>query len=166
MTWVPIDPPVSINHPFYAGFMLPTAPGDTLVVWSNLDGDTNPGTAWDKWEDNSWVPLAHPSSWGMNIAMAIHPIVEYSTGIHDISAEVPIHAYPNPTSGLVEVGYGGIEDAFIIDLMDLDGKMLASIPITAGSKSTEMNLSTYPTGIYFIRVSGNSNYGIRKVVLY
>lgn len=165
MTYVPINPPISINHPFYGGFNLPTAPGDTLVVWSNEFGDTSPGTAWDKWEDGIWVPISDPSSWGEDLAMAIHPIVEYQTGIHDLTATVPIQAFPNPTNGLMQINFASVEDAFELELLNLDGTTIKLVTVPAGITNLTLDLTTLPGGVYFIRVTGEKTRGIQKIII-
>ena len=48
MTYVSFDEPIIITTSFYAGMILPTNAGDTLVVWANTDGDVVPGTAWEQ----------------------------------------------------------------------------------------------------------------------
>ena len=47
-TFVEFESPVDLNGNFYAGVKLPSAAGDTIVVWTNTDGDSNPPTAWDQ----------------------------------------------------------------------------------------------------------------------
>jgi len=73
-TYVQFSSPVTIPGAFYAGVILPTTAGDSLIITSNSDGDTNPGTAWELWSDGtSWYDIA--SSWGVNEALAVYPIL-------------------------------------------------------------------------------------------
>jgi len=64
MSYVEFNEPITITTTFYAGMILPTFTGDTLVVWSNTDGDTDPGIAWEQNPNNSWYPMFSTSnSW-------------------------------------------------------------------------------------------------------
>ncbi len=166
MTYVSFDTPVSLDHPFYAGFMLPTEAGDTLAVWSNEDGDTFPGTAWDLWEDGNWVALSDAASWGMNMAMAIHPVVEYQTGIATSSKTGLLTVRPNPSAGNVTIGLKDMENAHSIELTDLQGSTLGSYPVHAGQESLKLDLSRFPAGIYFLKMTGDPAAGMQKIILH
>ena len=166
MTFVAFDPPLSINHPFYAGFMLPTATGDTLVVWSNEDGDTNPGTAWDMWEDGSWVAISNAISWERNISMAIHPVVEYQTGIKDNRISEHIAVFPNPANGKLSLDLSKFPTAKGIEFMNMDGSAAGHFPVTGAPGLMEIDLSAYPAGVYLIRIEGATGTAIQKIVLH
>ncbi len=164
LTYVPFDPPVNISHPFYAGFVLPTAAGDTLAVWSNTDGDTFPGTAWDKWEDGSWVPISDPDSWLMNFSMAIHPIVEIQTGIpeNDISRQLAV--LPNPTSGKTTIDLSVFTESVILTLYSGSGEILKSYSISPDKRIEEIDLTGLTNGIYMVKITGNRESGVVKII--
>ncbi len=68
--------PVPVSGPFYVGFTMTYAPGDTVGILSNADGETIPGTAWEQWSDNSWHPYSEVGTgWGLNLTTAIYPVV-------------------------------------------------------------------------------------------
>ena len=50
---IQFDETILIDSPFYVGAYLPTTAGDTLVIYSNTDGDTSPATAWEQWSDDN-----------------------------------------------------------------------------------------------------------------
>jgi PKD repeat protein len=166
LTYVEFDDPVSIGHPFYAGFNLPTAAGDTLVVWSNEDGDTNPGIAWSLWEDGNWVALANPISWDKNFAMGIHPVIEYQTGISDLSGSASIPVFPNPSNGNIAVNLKSYHPVTELEILDLNGVVLKRYAVQAGSMSMMLNLTEFSKGIYFIRAQGANSSGLRKIILH
>ena len=66
-----------------------------------------------------------------------------NVGINEINSSITIH--PNPTSGIVELQ--GINGSFKVDVYDYAGKFLQST-----SRST-IDLSDYPSGIYFFKVA-------------
>ncbi len=165
MTEVVFDQPVILNHPFYAGFVLPTDAGDTLAVWSNEDGDTFPGTAWDLWEDNNWVAIADASSWGMNISMAIHPVAEVQTGLFDRAEEAAFAVSPNPGSGLLVVEPGRSLAGGTLEVRSLQGELLGNFPIDAGRERQTLDLSHLPAGVYLLVLTGDRSSSTRKIIL-
>ena len=66
-----------------------------------------------------------------------------NVGINEINSSITIH--PNPTTGLVELQ--GIKGLFKVDVYDYAGKYLKST-----SRFT-IDLSDYPSGIYFLKVA-------------
>ncbi len=59
---------------FYFGFtMNGFQASDTLGMYSNVDGDSSPGTAWEQWSDNDWYADSDGSSWGVNITQYFAP---------------------------------------------------------------------------------------------
>lgn len=164
MTQVVFDPPVSMSHPFYAGIQLPTNDGDTLAFWSNTDGNTFPGVAWDQWEDEFWVPISHANSWGINIAMGIHPIVEYVTGTNDHQLTKNLAIYPNPTSGKFQVDLSAFTDSKTVEVVNMTGAVLFSQQLGPDKTAVQLDLSDQFTGIYFVRVVSATLTGVQKVI--
>lgn len=165
MTYVAMDPPVMINHPFYAGFLLPLAAEDSLAVYSNTDGDTDPGIAWEWWESGEWISFLDPSSWPIgNISMGIHPIVEYQTGIES-SIATSFNVFPNPTNGSVKIDLTEFDEDPELKLYDLDGRQILNFSIQGNQPSHTLDLSGYPKGIYFLRVSDSEKTGNQKIIL-
>ena len=66
-----------------------------------------------------------------------------NVGINEINSNITLH--PNPTTGIVELQ--GINGSFKVDVYDYAGKYLQST-----SRST-IDLSNYPSGIYFLKVA-------------
>ena len=66
-----------------------------------------------------------------------------NVGINENNSSITLH--PNPTTGLVELQ--GINGSFKVDVYDYAGKYLQST-----SRST-IDLSDYPSGIYFLKVA-------------
>jgi PKD repeat protein len=164
MTYVALDPPVMINHPFYAGFLLPLASEDSLAVYSNTDGDTTPGTAWDWWENGSWIPISDPTSWILNLSMGIHPIVEYQTGIEDKKV-VSFNVFPNPTNGGIKIDLTEFMKDLELNLYNVDGQKVMSTSIQGNLPSHTLDLSGYPRGIYFLRIFDSEKTGNQKIIL-
>ncbi|MFH1319829.1 MAG: PKD domain-containing protein, partial [Bacteroidota bacterium] len=73
LTHVVFDTPIAISGPFYVGVILPAIAGDTVAIVTNADGDTNPGTSWERWSGGTWYSVIN--AWGINIQSGIWPVV-------------------------------------------------------------------------------------------
>ncbi|RYZ52616.1 MAG: T9SS type A sorting domain-containing protein [Sphingobacteriales bacterium] len=72
-----------------------------------------------------------------------------STGVDDVLS-FELSAYPNPVSGMLNIGVRGIEtvDA-VLHVMDFHGKLISVMEMKQSSVSIDM--SSYASGIYLIR---------------
>jgi PKD repeat protein len=164
LTFAPIDPPVNISSSFYAGFLLPTTIGDTLVVWSNMDGNTNPGIAWEQWSDLQWYNFNDPNGWGLNLALAIFPIVQISLGTGEDNEDDVLTVFPNPSNGLFTLyAKSFINESPKLLVFRADGSRV----IEKTHQSEEwfsVDLTKEPAGIYFIKIETDSKFYLKKLV--
>lgn len=71
--------------------------------------------------------------------------------------------YPNPCKGILHVELkGNIHDLFICDI---NGKILMNVPINKEQSRLEIDLTEYPSGIYFLRYGVDESYKSGKFVL-
>jgi PKD repeat protein len=164
MTFVAFNPPINVTSSFYAGFMLPTAAGDTLVVWSNTEGDTNPSTAWELWSNNVWYSFSDEDSWQMNIALAVFPIVQNTLGMNENDSDDFLTIFPNPSKGMYSISTQMIEDETSnVSVYKSDGTLL-SILVEKNIGILKVDLTNEPAGLYLIKVETESTSYFRKVV--
>ena len=71
-------------------------------------------------------------------------------GVSEHSPSVMLKACPNPTSGIIRVECELPMNA--ITVTDIQGRTIMNIPAN-GELSVQLDLSPYPAGVYFIRVS-------------
>ena len=86
----------------------------------------------------------------------------YETRIKDREKEVTLKIYPNPTSGKFRVKVEGkIEEIY---LFDLSGKLMEKFkPGTDGE--VQIDISSYSTGIYFLKFQSGDKWYSGKVIL-
>lgn len=72
-------------------------------------------------------------------------IWDYNVGIFEKESSSKLKIHPNPTTGIVELQ--GINGLYKVDVYDYAGKYLKST-----SRFT-IDLSDYPSGIYFLKVA-------------
>jgi len=155
-TYVTFTTPVTIFTPFYVGVTLPTIAGDTVAIFSNTNGDTNPGTAWEQFSDNVWYAFSSTSSWGINVQLAIWPVMcPTGVGISE-PQNAPVSIFPNPSVQEIYIllPYPAGEKVNI-SISDVYGKICKKTIITSSMEGpAKIDLSGLSNGIYIL--SGES----------
>lgn len=178
-TTVTFGSPVTVGSTFYAGFsfdMSGTAYAnatDTVALVSNTSGDTNPGIAWEQWNDNTWYPYNDANSWGatFNVANAIFPIIcPAPTNISSapVNNSQSLTVFPNPNNGLFNIVYQvNNSKNFNVQVLNTLGQEVFSESLTnySGLYNRSIDLAKYSKGIYMVRVTDGNSFAIRKVVV-
>jgi len=162
-TYVEFNPPVLVNGPFYAGFMLPTAIGDTLVVYSNHDNDTDPGIAWELWNTNEWYPYS--ASWPLNVALAIYPIVQNTLDVNENNVSGGFNIYPNPSDGQYTIDLAKhSHQALQLKVFNTSGKCIADQSFEKREVSISFDISGFPAGVYMVRLTDSQYAYFQKII--
>lgn len=157
--------PVVVSGNFYVGIILPTTAGDTLVLTSNSDGDTNPGIAWELWSDNTWHAYTETSSWQQNLSLAIYPEICKPTGINNKTEYNNFEINPNPTTGIIDINFDEkIKINTKINVYNIFGQEV-NPEIIYNDKSIRLNFNNYNDGVYFIKVINDNSFTSKKVIL-
>ncbi len=86
-----------------------------------------------------------------------HPIDE------DLEALVSlVRCFPNPTDGILNIDITGALDALF--LVDISGKIVQRFENPAEGRQ-QINLGSYPTGVYFLKFSSQNKWASSKVLL-
>ena len=85
-----------------------------------------------------------------------------TVGINELNSKTS-STYPNPTKGIFTIALGSLNDNTSITVYDMLGKVI----ITKGSitTTTQINLSGYEKGIYFVNIQSDNETIVRKVIL-
>lgn len=89
-------------------------------------------------------------------------VVDYGVGINNATAR-NFEIYPNPANEFIMVETKGVEPQ-IIELLSLDGKIILTEEILIYTK-TKIDLTTVPSGIYFLRVKNDENWTGEKIIV-
>jgi hypothetical protein len=77
-----------------------------------------------------------------------------------------IHLYPNPSSGIFNLEFSGLEDVVTISVYNIIGKKLyeATFDVEDTLYTTAINLSGFPKSIYIMNIQ--TRYGIlqKKII--
>lgn len=164
-TFVEFEQPVLVNSSFYAGFVLPQSTGDTLVVWSNENNDINPGIAWELWNENVWYPISSSDSWGINIALAIFPIVQYMLDVDEYNVDNKLHIFPNPSNGQFTIDLSKLSNSDInLEIINSSGNCILNQSIKKKEVSVSIDITDFPVGIYWVRLSDGQKSYSQKIL--
>ncbi len=93
--------------------------------------------------------------------------ISRTTGIPETSATTTsFYAYPNPTNGLFTLVGGKQSEQGQLQIFNDQGSFVMSRVVNAGNNLVEqIDLTSFPKGIYLIRLAGNSSVKTCRVVL-
>ncbi|HNZ44279.1 MAG TPA: T9SS type A sorting domain-containing protein, partial [Bacteroidales bacterium] len=167
-TFLPFATPYDVTGVFYLGIMLPTNPGDTIVLLTNKNGESMPGTAWELWQNDNWLPYSNIASWSYNLSHAIFPVlcnpVTYS--VEENKAD-DILVYPNPANGIINIDFGSYyHENVAIKVYDLLGNEVKSFNHRGGSTNhLQMDLGGFANGFYVLHINTGEQSLVKKISL-
>ncbi len=178
--------PIAIptNQIFYAGIEINyTSTGVAGLSTSNdpTSGDA-PGLTgdfadaithtWEQFGNNGYHSFASASSWRIDVALGIFPVISTTTGISNQPSELftGVKNHPNPFSGNTTLDYElkkSVENV-VITVSDVTGRVVSTYNQTnqtAGKQSVIIDGSELAAGLYnaTINADGNST-SIRMIV--
>ncbi len=90
------------------------------------------------------------------------------SAVEEFNSLKDIELYPNPTSGLVYIGFNAIENTTLnISLVSLTGAKLYSkdLGVVNGQKIEELDLSNFSKGVYMLKFTTDKGNFVRKITL-
>jgi hypothetical protein len=149
---------------FGVGCLLPTGAGDTIGLVSTTDPNSNTEDSWEQWSDNSWHTFLEPNNWGLNIALAIFPIVELNTGVNETPAINGVKLGfngANPFTENTQLTYTMANDAqnVVITVVDVKGQIVKTENLNnqaAGTYTYDINGADLASGTYFVQFQADN----------
>lgn len=141
---------IPAGNKFWAGVVLPTGANEMALFSTDVqtnpfaDGTTHTG---EHWSDLSFHTFGDPNNWGLNVALGIYPVVNFTAGLNENVIDAVV--YPNPANEVLNIQ--AKEDLASITVTTMDGKVVAT------STTTSVNVAELSSGIYMyeaITVSG------------
>ena len=92
------------------------------------------------------------------------------TAVNDISTNLNIQIYPNPTNDIVNINIlnGDLSEANV-EITAVDGRVMWTTQMAQQSVKESIlvtNIAAYPAGIYFVKVTTDSQAKIEKLFKY
>ena len=140
---------------------------DSIGLYTNSDGESTPGTAWERWSDNTWHNYNESNSWGIDVSNAIFPILCPTVqGVEETQWE-GVSVYPNPTNGNINV-YLQLKsnDDVFIRVFNPIGQLVTShnAPNTTGG-TYNFDLNGHAPGLYFVEVNAGGLSKTFKIIV-
>jgi PKD repeat protein len=166
-TFLEFATPMDMTGSFYLGVELPQVAGDTIVLLTNKNGQTSPGTAWEQWRDGNWYAYSDSLSWGYNLSHAIFPVLCKQDYSIEETTNDDISIYPNPTNQQFTIDFGskmaGNADVKVFNSL---GALVKEIAMDASPVSQiQIDMGEFQSGIYIVSISNGSQRFIRKLSL-
>jgi PKD repeat protein len=86
-----------------------------------------------------------------------------SVGIGESSFAKNISIFPNPNKGNFTIKFSQVEEAYMIEITDITGKMVYS-KLNSASEQIEVELKNESPGMYFVKILSGDNKAIFKVI--
>ena len=104
---------------------------------------------------------------GYGTVSANYPIWVSPVGIGEIGNSLSYKIYPNPTKGLITITINGINSSLDLQIVNIQGQLIHTEKLTIDNQTFTQNidLSTYPKGIYFVKLTNKNFTKVEKVVL-
>jgi len=167
-TFLQFATPYDVTGAFYLGIMLPGNHGDTIVLLTNKNGESLPGTAWELWRNDIWHPYSDLASWSYNVSHAIFPVLCNPATYSIIENEADdVLVYPNPANDVINIDFGTYSyENIAIKAFDILGKEVKNTNYQ-GAPANHMlfDLSNCPGGIYILHINNGAKTFIRKISL-
>jgi PKD repeat protein len=169
-TLVTFANPVTINAPFYLGFEISYASGDTVALYQNDDGETTSSTAWTKFSDNTWYNFNSASNWSMEVSLYISAILCSSspiTSINEHSVLSNVLLFPNPSTGNVNLNIELThkEDITIEIYNELGEKIKNDVVLKSNGGTFNLDMEKSSKGVYYVKVKTATDFWGQRLVL-
>ncbi|MBT8195352.1 MAG: T9SS type A sorting domain-containing protein [Bacteroidia bacterium] len=162
--------PVGMTGPYFAGLQFSPngTPQDTIAIIHSANGQTVPNTAWEQWSDNSWHQFSeYPASWGMEIALAVYPILcTFTTGVDDVK-DIHFDVYPNPANTYIILHTHDLNSKVVdVQITDMLGKTVYKEQFNNTSAINEkVDIQSYAKGTYVVTLVTDNSTITKKLVI-
>jgi len=162
---VSFEEPVSVGNGFYVGVFLPQSEGDTVVISTNLDGQSEPNLAWTQKADFEWISYSLDPRWYLNVSNAIFPVVkQVNLGFDDtLFPDKEYRVFPNPASDRVSiVAQKPIPNKSEIILYTTQGDEVNRTEFTS---NVSIPVGDLIPGIYILLIKNSNHTETHKIVV-
>ena len=82
-------------------------------------------------------------------------------GINEIKGSM-VSLYPNPSSESLTIEISGQSLGYNLSIMNIEGQELIACPII--EPKTQLDISTLPNGVYFVRLANDKSIKVVKII--
>ena len=88
-----------------------------------------------------------------------------TSGLSDAEGGLSAVIYPNPASGKATIEIEGLNESARLIVTDLQGRVLSSDDLRSGTKTYEMDLTGFASGVYYIRIVTDNAVSTQKLIV-
>ena len=161
--YLPFGSQIVVPSTFFLGIQFAPNGTDTIALYSNTNGQTNPGTAYEQFSDNTWHAFTEtPASWGINISLAIRPVLcNIPTGIAAEQALDALDVFPNPGSDVVSINLQATDMRVQAEWFNALGQRVEPHGVLNGSLRS-FDFAGQPEGLYYLKLRAGDRNVVRK----
>ncbi|MFH0894350.1 MAG: T9SS type A sorting domain-containing protein, partial [Bacteroidota bacterium] len=171
--FVDFNPDITLpsNGGIFVGVNLPpNSSDDTIALKSNLNGQSDPSTAWEQQGDNSWYRFDDcATSWVKTLSLAVYPILCPSgVGVTENSNDMnQISVFPNPVTNNVTLMFADkITNKIKVNICNIVGEIISTVEKgNLATNTLQLDMSSFANGIYYLNIQTDKISVTKKVVL-
>ncbi|MGL4596740.1 MAG: FlgD immunoglobulin-like domain containing protein [Bacteroidia bacterium] len=158
---------------FAVGFDLSAVnSADTIGLVSTTDPNSTLEDSWEQWSDGTWHSFLEPNNWGLNIALAIFPIVNTNVGVGELASLNGVAlgvtgANPFTTNTMINYELTNNAQNVTITILDEMGRIVKVENMNgqaAGKYNVDINGENMAAGTYFVMLQADDSRIAVKVV--
>jgi hypothetical protein len=137
--------------------------GDTIGLVTTTDGNSGGFEgSWEEWSDNTWHSFLEPNNWGLDLEMAIFPIVEMGTGMGESSLNGISVGFTGgnafTTSTTLNYTLADASEKVTIRIVDAQGRLISEEVRNgqaAGAYTYAIDGTNLAAGVYYVQIQTN-----------
>jgi hypothetical protein len=156
--------PILINSSYTIGLNFDSlAAQDTLAVYTTPDDSALIyGRSWELW-NNRYQRIG--DTWGLNVDLAIFPIIDTLLNGIKILPLVESNVFPVPATELVTVSLLENIGKASVMVLDMTGKMVHYQILEDNITHFQINTSSFRSGKYIIRINGKERMSVSPLLI-
>jgi photosystem II stability/assembly factor-like uncharacterized protein len=139
------------------------------VGYSMILKTLDAGTSWINQSNSGGAAVYFPSpdtgyvvGWGGSILKTTNGGVTGIDKFDNISTSKPLLIYPNPSNNKITISSSRLTSNTLLSIFNVSGKKVIERQLTGGQ--TQIDISTLPQGVYFVRLQNENMVEIGKIV--
>lgn len=94
---------------------------------------------------------------GTDAGIEVYSFSGTASNVSQVKADnAEMRPYPNPSREKIHLTFDAVKEVSSIRICDVNGKMVERIPVGSNATEYELDVHSYPEGVYFYEINGKS----------